>query len=201
VFSTPIIASVFGLIFVAELPDKSALASLVLSAKYRAGWVFTGVAAAFAVHAMIAVAAGSLIAQLPHRPVEAVVGALFLAGAIALWRQAGTAGSTDHDGEGTLGEPPADVGFTRVSTMAFGVIFLAEFGDLTQILCANLAAHYDAPIPVGIGAVLGLWAVALLAILGGKALLRVIPVGAVVRVACLAMIGFAALSIYGAVQG
>jgi putative Ca2+/H+ antiporter (TMEM165/GDT1 family) len=197
VFSTPIIASVSGLIFVAELPDKSALASLVLSAKYRAGWVFTGVAAAFAVHALIAVAAGSLIAQLPRRPVEAVIGALFLAGAIALWRHADNA---DPDGDGTVGEPTADVGFTRVSTMAFSVIFLAEFGDLTQILCANLAAHYDAPIPVGIGAVLGLWAVALLAILGGKALLRVIPVGAVVRVACLAMTGFAAFSIYGALH-
>jgi putative Ca2+/H+ antiporter (TMEM165/GDT1 family) len=60
VLSTPIIASVFGLILVAEPPDKSAIASLVLSTKYRASWVFTGVAAAFALHTVIAVAAGFL---------------------------------------------------------------------------------------------------------------------------------------------
>jgi putative Ca2+/H+ antiporter (TMEM165/GDT1 family) len=60
VLSTPIIASVFGLILVAELPDKSAIASLVLNTKHRASWVFTGVAAAFALHTVLAVAAGSL---------------------------------------------------------------------------------------------------------------------------------------------
>jgi putative Ca2+/H+ antiporter (TMEM165/GDT1 family) len=192
----PIIAAVFGLIFVAELPDKSAIASLVLSTKYRPRWVFIGVAAAFALHAVIAVAAGSLIAQLPRRPVEAIVGTLFLGGAIALWRR-----TNSDDDEETVGEPPANVGFARVSAMAFSVIFLAEFGDLTQILCANLAAHYDSPIDVGIGAVLGLWAVALLAILGGKALIRVIPVTGIVRIACLAMVGLAIYSIYGAARG
>jgi putative Ca2+/H+ antiporter (TMEM165/GDT1 family) len=59
VLSTPIIASVFGLILVAEPPDKNAIASPVLSTKYRASSVFTGVAAAFALHTVLAVAAGS----------------------------------------------------------------------------------------------------------------------------------------------
>jgi putative Ca2+/H+ antiporter (TMEM165/GDT1 family) len=196
VFDPLVIAPVFGLIFVAELPDKTAIASLILGTKYRASWVFAGVAAAFTIHVAIAVAAGSLIAQLPRRPVEAVVGLLFLAGAIALWRR-----SDDEDDDEGVGELAADAGFRKVSSTAFAVIFVAEFGDLTQILCANLAAHYDAPLAVGIGATLGLWAVGLLAILGGKALLRVIPVHAIVRVACVAMAVLAAYSIISAVRG
>ena len=196
-FDLLVIAPVFGLIFVAELPDKTAIASLILGTKYRSSWVFTGVAAAFAIHVAIAVAAGSLIAQLPRRPVEAVVGVLFLAGAIALWRRT----DEDEEEDEVVGELPADVGFRRVASTAFAVIFVAEFGDLTQILCANLAAHYNAPIAVGIGATLGLWAVGLLAILGGRALLRVIPVHAIVRVACVAMAALAAYSIFSAIQG
>ena len=195
-FDPLIIAPVFGLIFVAELPDKTAIASLILGTKYRARWVFTGVAAAFAIHVVIAVTAGALIAQLPRRPVEAAVGVLFLLGAIALWRR-----NDDDDDTESVGELPANVGFARVSAMAFGVIFLAEFGDLTQILAANLAAHYQAPIAVGIGAILGLWAVGLLAILGGKALLRMIPVNAIVRIACLAMAALAAYNIISAIRG
>jgi putative Ca2+/H+ antiporter (TMEM165/GDT1 family) len=195
--SPTVVASVFGLIFVAELPDKTAIASLVLGTKYRASWVFTGVAAAFAAHVMIAVAAGSLIAQLPRRPVEAIVGALFLAGSIALWRRA----SSGAEGDESVGELPPNAGRTRVSAMVFAVIFVAEFGDLTQILCANLAAHYNAPIAVGIGATLGLWAVGGLAILGGKALLRVIPVRGIVCVACLIMIALAGYNITSAVRG
>jgi putative Ca2+/H+ antiporter (TMEM165/GDT1 family) len=196
VFDPLIIVPVFGLIFVAELPDKTAIASLILGTKYQARWVFTGVAAAFAIHVVIAVTAGAVIAQLPHRPVEAAVGVLFLLGAIALWRR-----NEEEDDTESVGELPANVGFARVSAMAFGVIFLAEFGDLTQILAANLAAHYQAPIPVGIGAILGLWAVALLAILGGKALLRMIPVHAIVRTACLAMAALAAYNIISAIRG
>ncbi|HEY3717690.1 MAG TPA: TMEM165/GDT1 family protein [Jatrophihabitantaceae bacterium] len=192
-----VLGGAFGLIFVAELPDKTAIASLVLGAKYRASWVFTGVAAAFAVHVVIAVAAGSLIAQLPHRRVEAIVGALFLAGAVALWRR----GAGDDDEEERVGEASAEAGFGRVAGMSFAVVFLAEFGDLTQILCANLAARYHAPLSVGIGATLALWAVALIAMLGGKTLLRVIPITAIVRVAALVMMGLAGYSLYTAARG
>ena len=65
----------------------------MLGTRYPIWWVFTGVAAAFAVHVAVAVAAGALIAQLPHRLVEGVVAALFLAGAALLWRR----GSVDED--------------------------------------------------------------------------------------------------------
>jgi Ca2+/H+ antiporter, TMEM165/GDT1 family len=198
VFDLAVIGTVFGLIFVAELPDKTAIASLVLAAKYRASWVFSGVAAAFVIHVVIAVAAGSLIALLPHRPVEAIVGVLFLVGAILLWvRGAGE----EEEAAGRADETAADASFIRVAGTSFAVIFVAEFGDLTQILCANLAARYHSPLSVGIGAVLGLWAVALLAMLGGKTLMRVIPIVAIVRVAAVIMVGLAGYSIYRAIHG
>ena len=82
-----VIAAVFGLIFVAELPDKTAVAGLVLGTKFPWRWVFAGIAAAFLVHVVIATAAGSLLALLPRRPVEAVVGVLFLVGAVLIWQE------------------------------------------------------------------------------------------------------------------
>ena len=82
-----VIATVFGLVFVAELPDKTAVAGLVLGTKFPARWVFAGVAGAFLVHVVIATAAGSLLSLLPRRPVEAVVAVLFLLGAVLIWRE------------------------------------------------------------------------------------------------------------------
>jgi putative Ca2+/H+ antiporter (TMEM165/GDT1 family) len=187
-----LIASVAPLIFVAELPDKTALASLVLGTRYRASWVFSGVAAAFALHVVLAVAVGALLSLLPHRALQAVVGAVFLLGAVMLLR-----GRHDE----APGEQRGDLGFWRVSSMSFLVILVAEFGDLTQIVTANLAAKYHDPLSVGIGSVVGLWAVAGLAILGGQGLLRVLPMKWIIRAAALIMVVLAAFSLLSAARG
>lgn len=81
-----VIAIAFGLVFVAELPDKSAVAGIVLGTRFPVRWVFAGMAAAFLTHVVIAVAAGSLLTLLPKRPVELFVAALFLLGAVMVWR-------------------------------------------------------------------------------------------------------------------
>jgi putative Ca2+/H+ antiporter (TMEM165/GDT1 family) len=191
-----IILTVFVLVFLAELPDKTALASLVLGTRYRPLYVFTGAASAFVVHVCLAIAAGSLLTLLPHRTLEAVVAALFLIGAILMLRGRHEEEEEDLDiKEGT--EPT----FFRVSSTAFLVILVAEFGDLTQILTANLAAKYHDPISVGIGAVLGLWAVAGLAIVGGRGLLKVVPLTVITRIAAVIMLVLAGISIYNAVRG
>jgi putative Ca2+/H+ antiporter (TMEM165/GDT1 family) len=62
------------------------------------------------------------------------------------------------------------------------VIFLAEWGDLTQILTANLAAHYHSPFSVGVGAVAALWSVAAIAVVSGQRLLRWVNIATVRRV-------------------
>lgn len=197
-----VIATVFGLIFVGELPDKTAVAGLVLGTRFPWRWAFAGIAAAFLVHVVIAVAAGSVLSLLPRRPVEGVVAALFLLGAGLIWRE-GLEDEEEKEAEeeAEVAGTPADAGFWRVAGLGFGVIFLAEWGDLTQILTANLAAKYHDPLSVGIGAVLGLWAVGLLAILGGKTLLRVLPMVWITRIAAVAMVALATYSIVQVVRG
>ena len=151
--SLAIAATVFAVIFTAELPDKTALASLVLGSRYRPTWVFAGVAAAFAVHVGLAIAAGSVLGLLPHRPLEIIVAALFAIGAVLLLRA--RHGDDDEHVELHGREP----GFWRVAGTSFMVILVAEFGDLTQIATATLAARYHDPASVATGAVLALWAV------------------------------------------
>lgn len=192
-FNLTTVAIVFGLVFVAELPDKTAVAGLVLGTRFPWRWVFTGVAAAFLTHVVIAVAAGSLLTLLPHRAVEAVVAGLFLLGAVLIWREGR---DDDLDEADETRSAPERVGFWKVAGMGYAVIFVAEWGDLTQILTANLAAKYHDPLAVGLGAVLGLWAVGLLAILGGRTLLKVLPMVWITRVAAVVMTG---LGIYSAV--
>ncbi|MEY9892435.1 putative Ca2+/H+ antiporter (TMEM165/GDT1 family) [Catenulispora sp. MAP12-49] len=193
------LVTAFGVVFLAELPDKTAIASLLLGARYRPSWVFAGVAAGFLVHVCLAVAAGSLLALVPRRPLEAVVAVFFLAGAVLMLRSHGR-----EDGEEEAGQAPdlgADAGFRKVAGTAFGVILVAEFGDLTQIVTANLAAKFADPLAVGLGATLGLWTVGALAIVGGRGLLKVLPLHLIVRVAALVMIVLAGVSLWQAAAG
>ena len=193
------LVTAFGVVFLAELPDKTAIASLILGARYRPSWVFSGVAAAFVVHVALAVAAGSLLSLVPRRPLEAIVAVFFLAGAVLMLRSHGR-----EDAEEEAEEVPDlgdHAGFGKVAGTAFGVIMVAEFGDLTQIVTANLAAKYADPLAVGLGATLGLWSVAALAIVGGRGLLKVLPLHFIVRLAALVMIVLAGVSLVQAVVG
>lgn len=188
-----------GVVFLAELPDKTAIASLILGTKYRTSWVFAGVATAFLLHVILAVAAGSLLSLIPHRPLQAIVAVLFLLGAILMLRSHGKEeGEEEAEEAPDLGE---NAGFAKVAWVSFGVIMVAEFGDLTQIVTANLAAKYGDPLAVGIGATLGLWAVGLLAILGGRGLLKVLPLHVIVRVAAAVMVVLAMISLGEAIAG
>lgn len=186
-------ALVFGVVFLAELPDKTALAGLVLGARYRASYVFAGVAAAFAVHVVLAVAAGSVLTLLPQQIVQALTGVLFLGGAAVLLLK-------KDEGEGEV-RKPEDQSFWKVSGAGFMLILVAEFGDLTQIMTANLAARYDDPLSVGLGAVLALWAVAGLGIVGGKALMKRVPLRLITQIAALLMLALGVWSLWEAVAG
>ncbi|MFE0007173.1 TMEM165/GDT1 family protein [Streptomyces erythrochromogenes] len=192
-FSFSITAIAFGVVFLAELPDKTALAGLMLGTRYRASYVFAGVAAAFAVHVALAIAAGSVLTLLPHRLVQAVVGILFLLGAAMLLLK-------KDDGDEEV-KPPADQSFWKVSGAGFMLILVAEFGDLTQIMTANLAARYDDPVSVGIGAVLALWAVAGIGILGGRTLMKYVPLRLITKIAAAVMAALAVFSLYEARAG
>jgi putative Ca2+/H+ antiporter (TMEM165/GDT1 family) len=170
-------------IFVGELPDKTMFASLVMATKGRPLHVWLGAAAAFLVHVAIAVTIGvALFAVLPHRAVDAVVALLFLGGAVYAWRE----GSKEDD---DLAEREASR--HGVVITAFIVIFLAEWGDLTQILTANLAAQYHSALSVGVGAVLALWAVAGLAVASGTTLLRFVNIRTVRKITAAVLVALA----------
>jgi Ca2+/H+ antiporter, TMEM165/GDT1 family len=193
--SFPIAATVFAVIFLAELPDNSGLAALMLGTRYRPLWVFAGVAAAFALHVGLAIAAGDLLSLIPRRLLEIVIAVVFAVGAVVVLR-----GDKDDDDDElkVKGKAP---GFWRVAWTGFVVITIAELGDLTGITTAVLAAHYKHDLAsVAIGSILALWAVGGIAIVGGRGLLKLIPVVWVSRLSAALMVALAGLSVAAAVS-
>jgi len=197
-----IVATVFGIIFLAELPDKSLFASLVLSTRDRPLPVFAGAASALTIHVAIAVTAGQLLTLLPHRVLAAVVACLFLGGAAYLL----ISSRRPSDDRGAHGADEARQGaaqpsFARIFGTAFGIIFLAEWGDITQITVANFAARYADPVAVGVGAALALAAVSAIAVNIGAKSLRVLPMAWIQRVTGTVLFGFGIYSTVQAVTG
>ena len=178
--------TVFALIFPAELPDKTFVATLVLSTRYAAWPVFLGVAAAFVVQTTVAVVAGGLVSLLPERPVHGVTAGLFALGAVLMLRSGGQAAEDEREVTDELADEPPTTSFRRAALTSFAVLFAAEWGDLSQVLTASFAAKYGDAAAVFVGALLALWIVAALAIVGGRALLRVVPLEWVRRAAALA---------------
>jgi len=190
-----VVAITFGIVALAELADTSGLVTLVLASRFPARQVLVGVSAAFLVQVAIAVAAGSLVALLPERLLEATLAVVFLVGALLLLRE----DDDDDDDAAAAGATPATP--WRVVAMCFGVTMLSELGDPTQIIVATLAARYDDPLAVGIGAVLALWAVSALAVFGGNRLRRVVPMRWVTRVTAAILVVLAVLSAIDAFRG
>jgi len=167
-----VIGAVFAVIFVGELPDKTMVAALVMSTRGRPFAVWLGSAGAFAVHVVIATTLGTVVFHLlAPRVVDAVVAVIFLVGAgLALADGIKEHRRKDHPEPPVV--PPSRPG--RTAATAFAIIFAAEWGDLTQLLTANLAAHYHDPLSVATGATAALWAVSAIAVTGGRWLSRVI---------------------------
>ncbi|MBF6555150.1 MAG: TMEM165/GDT1 family protein [Acidimicrobiales bacterium] len=191
-----IVLTVFAIIFMAELPDKTMIATLIMGSRYRPVLVWLGATMAFGIHAALAVALGQLLQLLPHRWIEAVTALLFAGGAVYLLlvpeKEAEAEGEAEADSART---------WLRTTSLAFVVIFVGEFGDLTQILTANLAAKYHQPVAVFVGAFSGLAAVAALGAFGGKALLRVLPLAVIRKAGGVLLAGFAVYSLFTLVRG
>jgi len=162
-FDWRIFSTVFGVIFVAELPDKTALAALLLATRYKALPVFLGAALALTIQSVVAVAAGGLLSLLPARLVHVGAGVVLLVSAVIMWRR--------KKEEATIGAIEVEKSkptFFRAFISTFSLIFIAEWGDLTQLGTAALAARYRSPLTVFSAATLALWSVAALAILVGN---------------------------------
>jgi putative Ca2+/H+ antiporter (TMEM165/GDT1 family) len=201
-FSIAVAAAAFVLIFPVEFPDKTFVATLVLATRFRPLLVWIGVSSAFLVQTVVAVVAGQLLTNLPRTPVEVASGMLFLVGGIILIRGASRADDEEAEAEAEFTEVAASKdGATGVKAVAtsFLVLFLAEWGDLSQLLTANLVIRYGEPLSVGVGSFLALATVSGLAAALGHRLLRWVTLATVRRVGggvCLALTALAVLELF-----
>ena len=180
-FDLRLFCSTFALVFVAEIPDKTALATLLLATNNRPFAVFVGVALAFVIQSCVAVLFGSVISLFPKEGVRIVAGALFLVFAVAMWLRAQP--DPEKDGDATQQRS-----FVATIGLAFMVIFIAEWGDLTQLATAALAAKYPKPFTILSASILALWAVSAIAIVIGHHLKKHISAQLVQRVAAVAFV-------------
>ncbi|MEU4617334.1 TMEM165/GDT1 family protein [Streptomyces umbrinus] len=180
------ILTAFGLIFLAELPDKTMFASLAMGTRMRPLYVWFGTSTAFVVHVAIAVGAGSLIGLLPDWTVKSVSAALFAFGAFMLLR---SGGDDEEDAGGRT-----VTGFWPVYTTAFMAVFISEWGDLTQITTANLAAT-NGVASVAVGSAAALMSVSALALLAGRFIAKRVPLKTVQRIGGVCMLGLAVWSV------
>jgi putative Ca2+/H+ antiporter (TMEM165/GDT1 family) len=197
-------ATAFVVIAPVELPDKTFVATLVLSTRYRSLSVWLGVVAAFGVQCLVAVGAGRLVSELPARPVQIVAAVLFAAGAVVLFRGARRADAEEkeqeHEYEEKLRDGSGRRGW-RAAAMSFAVLFTAEWGDLSQLLTAGLVASGRPPVPVFVGSWLALAVVSGAAVLLGRWLLGRVPMSLVRYVASAVCAVLAGATVVGVVTG
>jgi putative Ca2+/H+ antiporter (TMEM165/GDT1 family) len=192
----------FGLIAPVELPDKTFVATLVLSTRYRPLPVWLGVIAAFAVQCLVAVAAGHLLSRLPQRPVALVAAALFAIGAGVLLLGARRADAAEVEQEREYATKITDGRRgRRAAATSFAVLFTAEWGDLSQLLTAGLVASGQPAVPVFIGAWLALVAVSGAAVLLGRWLLGHVRLSVVRYVAAAVCASLALITLIDVIRG
>jgi Ca2+/H+ antiporter, TMEM165/GDT1 family len=163
--------TVFTVIFLLELPDKTALAALLLATRHRPLPVFLGAAAAFVIQSAVAVLAGSLLSLLPREPIRIGAGLLFILMAALLVRRNLRKDESDEERAVEQEERRR----RRPFVTAFTVVFLAEWGDLTQLATAALQARYQQAVVVFVAATLALWAVSAIAVMLGNRLGAWVP--------------------------
>ncbi len=191
-------ATTFALVLPAELPDKTFIATIVMSSRHRPLPVWIGTAAGLVLQAAIAVAAGRLLALLPHRTVEGIVAGLFLLGGAYLLlipqkKEEEGAKAIGIKEEARMGEPP--VRSLKVALTAFSVVALAEFGDLTQVIVANFTARSKDPLSVFVGAAVAFIVISGVGVLAGRTLVRYVPLSLIRRLSGLLLCGLGVYSI------
>ena len=195
VVSTALLAllSAYVLVLAVELPDKTMIATLVLTTRFRALPVLAGVSAAFAIQTAIAVLFGRALTLLPEALVATVVAALFAVGAVLLLRE-GFAAADDGEQDAAR-SGPSPVSFLRSAATSFGVLFAAEWGDASQLATAGLTARYGHPLMVGVGSLLALVTVAAVAVFIGHKVRGRLKPKLLQRIAGFAFAGFAVLAV------
>ena len=147
------LAVAFGVVFVAELGDKTQLLALDFGARYSLRTVAIGLTLGYGVANIVATIVGGILgAALPDRPIQVIGGLVFLGFAVLAVRRA-TSASTESD---PAEQAPSVRGTSTLAVIGSiaALIAVAEMGDKTQIATATLASQ-SAPVGVWIGATLG----------------------------------------------
>ena len=200
--SLGVVALTFAAIFVVELPDKTFIAALVLSTRYRGLFVWIGVGLAFLVQTLIAVTVGKAVTFLPSDAVHAVAGVIFLIGAFLLAREAPHADEEEKETEEEFAAKASARKTGGAAILAsFLVLFAAEWGDLSQLLTISLVGKYDEPVAVFVGAWGALLAVSGVAVLAGRFLLRHIRLSVIHYVGAGVCLMLALITAYELVAG
>jgi putative Ca2+/H+ antiporter (TMEM165/GDT1 family) len=200
--SPTVMALTFAAIFVVELPDKTFIAALVLSTRYRGVFVWIGVGLAFLVQTVLAVTVGKAVTFLPSDAVHAVAGLIFLIGAVLLVREAPRADAEEHETEEEFAAKAttAKTGWAAILA-SFLVLFAAEWGDLSQLLTISLVGKYDDPLAVFIGAWAALLAVSGLAVVAGRYLLRHVRLSVIHYIGAATCLILAVITAYDLLRG
>ena len=192
-----VVAITFGAIFVVELPDKTFIAALVLSTRYRPLAVWLGVGAAFLVQTLIAVTVGKAVTYLPDDIVKAVAAAIFLIGAVLLFREAPKADAEEAEAEEEYAAKATEARTgLRAVLASFLVLFAAEWGDLSQLLTISLVGRYHDPVSVFAGAWGALLVVSGMACVAGRVLLRYVKLSAIHYVGAAVCLVLAGVTLY-----
>jgi putative Ca2+/H+ antiporter (TMEM165/GDT1 family) len=196
VIDVGLMALTFGTIFLLELPDKTFVATLVLSTRYRPLAVWIGVGLAFGVQCLVAVTAGKAIGYLPEWVVHAVTLVIFCLGAVLLIHSAPSAVAHEQEQEAEYAEQ-VQGSAERVATArravvaSFLVIFAAEWGDLSQLFTASLVSRHGHPLSVFVASWAALLVVSGLAALAGRWLVSRMPLSLLHYIGAAVCLGFA----------
>lgn len=196
------LAVTFGTIFLVELPDKTFIATLVLSTRYRPFAVWLGVGLAFGVQTVLAVTVGALATLLPDTVVRGAAAGIFLLGAVLLFRAAPGADEEEKEQEEEFSARATEsrTGWRAVAA-SFLVLFTAEWGDLSQLLTISMVARFDERLSVFLGAWAALLTVSGLAVLAGRVLLRHLRLSVLHYVGAAVCLALATFTLYELVTG
>lgn len=198
--------SALGLVFVAELGDKTQLAVVTQTCKHRRPWaVFAGASAALIVVTALGAAGGQVLEHLiPDGVLDIVAALAFVAMGVLVAREAYRARNGASDGEAC--DNREDEQTERTSTSAwdwrafsstFGLLFLAELGDKTQLAVLSLSSQQARAWPVFVGGALALTLVTALGVVGGQRLSRLLPQRVLLWISAVAFVLIGALMAAG----
>jgi putative Ca2+/H+ antiporter (TMEM165/GDT1 family) len=201
--------STFGLIFIAELGDKTQLAVVTQTCKFRSPWsVFLGGSIALIGVTALGAVGGQVLGQLiPERIIQLIAGLAFVIMGLIIWHGSvrkcdnGQAANPDIaciEGNdplsGTNGKSPWN---WKAFSSTLSLLFLAELGDKTQLAVIGLSSEQSTPWVVFLGGVLALTSVTALGVIGGQQLCKIIPQNVLLKISALLFVAMGLLMSLG----